>query len=107
MAPFVGDISCVMHLNVVVFPAPFNPNNPKHSPGSTQKFKFFIATILFSLLQQAQFFLNSFLIFFNRKEYLEIFLAVFSLVITISSSFALSISFKTRLSLTSGASLLL
>ena len=64
-----------MHLNVVVFPAPFNPNNPKHSPGSTQKFKFFIATIfLFLLQQQEQGYPNSFRIFFNLKEYFDIFL---------------------------------
>ncbi len=34
-----------MHLNVVVFPAPFNPKSPKHSPFSKQKIKFFIAIL--------------------------------------------------------------
>ena len=43
--PCDGDNSWVMHLNVVVFPAPFNPNNPKHSPGSTQKLIFLIAIV--------------------------------------------------------------
>ena len=62
-----------MHLNVVVFPAPFNPNNPKHSPGSTQKFKFFIAIIFLFFLQQEHRYPNSFLIFFNLKEYFDIF----------------------------------
>ena len=41
-----------MHLKVVVFPAPFTPNNPKHSPYSIAKFKLFIAVLL--LLQQPQ-----------------------------------------------------
>ena len=42
-----------MHLNVVVLPAPFNPNKPKHSPGLIAKFKFLIAIIsLFFDLQQ-------------------------------------------------------
>ena len=41
-----------MHLNVVDFPAPFNPKSPKHSPLSKQKLKFFIASLPFFLLQQ-------------------------------------------------------
>ena len=41
-----------MHLNVVVFPAPFNPKRPKHSPFSKQKFKFFIAIVPLFFLQQ-------------------------------------------------------
>ena len=55
ISPLSGDISCVIHLNVVVFPAPFKPNNPKHSPGSMQNY----------LLLHALFFLNiHFYIFF-------------------------------------------
>ena len=85
-----------MHLNVDVFPAPFNPNKPKHSPGSTQKFKFFIAIIFFCFLQQVHLFLNSFLIFFNLTTYslFILLLTSFSLYIFISSLFALSISSK-------------
>ena len=33
------------HLNVVVFPAPFIPNNPKHSPYSRQKDIFLTAFV--------------------------------------------------------------
>ena len=35
--PDVGNISFERHLNVVVFPAPFIPKNPKHSPYSKQR----------------------------------------------------------------------
>ena len=97
-----------MHLKVVVFPAPFNPSNPKHSPGSTQKFKFFIATIfLLFFLQHEQQYPNSFLIFFNLKEYFDILLSLFPSLIDISSALAFSISSKTRLSLTFCSILLL
>lgn len=36
-SPLVGKISAVNILNVVVLPAPFTPNKPKHSPGCTMK----------------------------------------------------------------------
>ena len=58
-----------MHLNVDVFPAPFNPNKPKHSPGSTQKFKFLIAIFFSCFKQQPPLLLNSFLKFFNLTVY--------------------------------------
>ena len=86
-----------MHLKVVVFPAPFNPKSPKHSPGSTQKFKLFIAIISCSLEQHPPF-LKTFLIFFNLTEYSLLFDIPFSLVTPILSELALSISCKTRLS---------
>ena len=69
-----------MHLKVEVFPAPFNPSKPKHSPVSTQKFKFFIAIIFSGFLQQPPL-LNSFLIFFNLTTY--------SLFILLLTSFSL------------------
>ena len=47
-----------MHLNVVDFPAPFNPKSPKHSPLSKQKLKFFIASLPFFLLQQQNYYLS-------------------------------------------------
>jgi len=37
-SPAVGVVSPVSILNVVVFPAPFTPNNPKHSPLGTPTF---------------------------------------------------------------------
>ena len=91
-----------MHLKVEVFPAPFNPSKPKHSPVSTQKFKFFIAIIFSCFLQQPPL-LNSFLIFFNLTTYsLFILLLIsFALYIFISSLFARSIYSKTKLSVIS------
>ena len=94
-----------MHLKVEVFPAPFNPSKPKHSPVSTQKFKFFIAIIFSCFLQQPPL-LNSFLIFFNLTTYslfilLILLLISFSFYIFIYSLFALSISSKTKLSVIS------
>ena len=108
-----------MHLNVVVFPAPFNPNNPKHSPGLIAKFKFFIATISFScLLQQplVYIFLKFFTLTANNSSFksfvssivLEpsIFIKPFSDVVIISILFTLFISLITSESLISVSSLL-
>ena len=50
--PFVGKYSNDINLNVVVFPAPFVPKKPKHSPISKLKFKLFISFILLFFLQQ-------------------------------------------------------
>lgn len=36
-SPFEGNASPVKIRNVVVLPAPFTPNKPKHSPGETMK----------------------------------------------------------------------
>lgn len=36
-SPLEGNISPVKIRNVVVLPAPFTPNKPKHSPGETAK----------------------------------------------------------------------
>ena len=37
--PLSWECSFVIHLNVVVLPAPFTPNKPKHSPYSKQNDK--------------------------------------------------------------------
>ena len=92
-----GDNSWVIHLKVVVFPAPFKPNRPKHSPFSTQKFKFLIATIS-SFLEQQPPLVNTFLIFFNLTLYSFLFETPFSFVTPTVSKFDLPISSKTKLS---------
>ena len=43
--PNVGNISFDKHLNVVVFPAPLIPRNPKHSPYSRQNEIFLTAFV--------------------------------------------------------------
>ena len=78
--PLFWENSCVIHLKVVVFPEPFGPNIPKHSPSSKQKFKFFIAVTSFFLDLQ------------HNIIYSYIFLKFCILIAYVSSSFILSFS---------------
>ena len=75
-----------MHLNVVVLPAPFNPNKPKHSPGLIAKFKFLIAIISLSCLLQHPL-ANIFLKFWTFTAYKSSFTFLISSKLSISSIF--------------------
>ena len=72
----------MIHLNVVVLPAPFNPKRPKHSPRFIQKFKFLIAiTSLFAFLKQP--FLYIFLKFFTLTANISLLFILFRLLFII------------------------
>ena len=53
-----------MHLNVVDFPLPLNPNKPNFSFDSNPKFKFLTALMLFP--QQIKYVFDKFIIFVVR-----------------------------------------
>ncbi len=85
-----------MHLNVVIFPAPFNPKRPKHSPGFIPKFKFFIATTS-SLAELQQIFVKTFLKFLTLTENSSFFFVLFpsTLIDTLYLFLLFSIPFST------------